>query len=226
MCDQNIRVEWLLQAERKWVQKAAIQLLMRRAMKAWIQFREYQQHKRGAALTAHMHFETTLMSHALHAWRLLCVHALPSEHGCATAVGMEACRQAEFPEVVGCGHSGRCRGDDTRPSSAGAGAGPRVGRHAHVVVGHVRQASGSKKRQNQKRSQSAPRAAGSRLTKYDSTTIQKQDLENSCVSSLESSAYPDCASMFAGFGVQLTTEGIQWTRRVIVIRSQNGFMRI
>lgn len=154
----DMKTDQSLQAERKWVHKAANQLLMCRAIKAWKQFQEQQQHMRSAVNTADRHFETTLMTHALHAWRNASVHVSSSEHDCA-AVATDTSRAQELPPMAGSGGAGRHTGTFARPRSAGAG--PKVGRCANVVVGHVRQAAGSKKR-----SQSTPRSTGSRQQQY------------------------------------------------------------
>lgn len=144
--------------------KAANQLLMCRAMKAWTHFQSSKQHTRSAMLTAQRHFETTLMTHALCAWRHLCVHASSGERECVVAATDISREQQQLPPMACTGRSSRHTDGYTRPSSAGAG--PKVGRCAQVVVGHVRQPSVGKKWRNQKRSQSTPRTAGSYQQQY------------------------------------------------------------
>jgi hypothetical protein len=185
---------------------------MCRAMKAWRQFQEHQQHKRSMMQTALRHFETTLIKHSMCGWRQKCLHAPSSEHGSGAGVRREACRHQGVPEAHS-EHFPGCVGCGARPSSAGAG--PKVGRQARVVVGHVRRASGNKRRPtNQKRSQSAPRIGGFHPSQCDTAIFQKQVLGMPCATA--------DTSTFAGLG----TEGMQTTRQVTVIHSLNGFKTI
>lgn len=151
----------MLQAERKWVQKAASQLLLSRAIRAWMQFCENQKSTRDTTLLARRHFTTTLMSRTMQGWQRLCVGAAIHDYGCEVAVGIEECRQHELHTV--CNKPHPC--GMARPKSAGAG--PKVGKRALVVVGHVREGLGHKVTQPQ-RCRSAPRPNTSRKTRYAS----------------------------------------------------------
>jgi hypothetical protein len=145
---------------------------MGRAMKAWKQFLEHQQLKRSMRRAAQRHFETTLIAHALQGWRQRTAHVMSSEHACGAVAGCEVCRHQGAPgahseHLAGCMHCG------TRPSSAGAG--PKVGKRAHVVLGRVRRAARCKRRAaNQKRSQSAPRMGGLHPSQCATAAVQKQ----------------------------------------------------
>jgi hypothetical protein len=163
----------MMQAERKWVHKAAAQLLMCRAMKAWMQWKENLQHKRATVPAARRHFESTLMCKVLQAWQNRCVGAASSEHSCLAAQGLEAGSEQELP-AANCEHADRCGGHNNRPRSAGAR--PKVGKRAHVVVGHVRQTVGCRQRHNQ----SVPRSSRSRVSRCVSTLRQETVVDLFC----------------------------------------------